>query len=99
MKKISEKSKEQEKTDKEIIIEKIRQRNTIIIAVLGLIGTALTAYFGYLSNRQSATNAIPVPSISLTLSTGLTQSSRAAPAPAAAPLLPSSPPYVRDTDT
>jgi len=51
MKKDSEKQEDTDKTEKELIIAKIGYRNAIIIAIIGLIGTALTAYFGYLSNR------------------------------------------------
>lgn len=53
---MGKKSKKQEeiiiKKDKEVevVVAQLNHRNTIIIAVIGLIGTVLTAYFGYLSN-------------------------------------------------
>ena len=52
---MSNKPKRQEEKndkDKDVVLAKISYRNTIIVAILGLIGTIITAYFGYLSTQS-----------------------------------------------
>jgi len=52
MKKKTVEPEDKEKSDKEIAIAKIGYRNSIIVAILGLIGTVLASYLGYLGNRS-----------------------------------------------
>jgi len=61
------KREEKKKGDKEIVLAKYTFIGSIIIAVLGLIGTAVTAYFGYLSNHPA--NQSDTPQIALPTST------------------------------
>jgi hypothetical protein len=68
MKKSSKVNEKRENAEKELIVAKIGFRNSIIIAIIGLIGTALTAYFGYLSNRTSQQDDITIPLSSPTTS-------------------------------
>ena len=107
MKKKSGKPEEPEKSDKEITLAKIGTRNTLIIALLGVVGTAITAYFGYLSNRQPVTNTLPTDTslphpISTILSTPLptfTPTATIIPTPRLVLDIFGSPPFMRDFDT
>ena len=107
MKKKSGKPEEQEKADKEITLAKIGTRNTLIVALLSVIGTAITAYFGYLSNRQPVTSTTPTDtSLSLPTSTILstlfptfTPTATITPTPWLVVDTFGSPPFLRDSDT
>ncbi len=59
------KQENRKKAEREIVIAKYTLIGTMIAAIIGLIGTAVTAYFGYLSNRPSQ-QLSTLPSIPLT---------------------------------